>query len=321
MRYNYRSTLQLIKPFFSRRYAFPVNNRFIQSKADQQNEILAKYKVKLEAKAKQEGLKNVEQLREKMRDKIENKKKQFSKVDPLRELENLERAEKLKAAIEGKKGSKQDLGAMNPESSSKPFKTLDSFVKVENLKKLPANQISLIWRARFQMKDRSLCAAVPADSFGRMYEHARKNPRFVLPLPRDDAQVEKGEQDEAHVPVEMHFVQWSFVGPNTAHVMITSLTEYKLHNEYARPHTTVAFHSELKDSKHLVLMNGQVDKDAAVSLQDARLLLMNLQRFYGGLGEESEISKERLNMVKLFNRGSGEFDVKRFIELAEMIEN
>ncbi|VEU19687.1 DEKNAAC100880 [Brettanomyces naardenensis] len=317
--FDCRQALKVSRSFTNRRYACPVNVRFIQSKSMQEREILARYQAKLEEKARAEGLKNTTELKEKMKDEIDRKKKLLNKIDPLKELEDYERAEKLRAALEGKKGPKKDLGAIDPSSPEKPFKTLNSYVRVDKVKDLPADQISLIWRARFQMKERSLCAVVPGQSFDRLYKNARKYPTFVLPLLRDDAQVE--QSDNSQPPMEMHFVQWAFVGPSTTHVLITSLAEYKLHKEYARPHTTIAFHSELKDSKDIVLMSGQVDKDAAVSLQDAQLLLLNLQRFYGGLGEESEISKERLRLVEQFNTGSANFDMEKFMQLAQSLEN
>lgn len=323
MRPFYKASTNIFRLAFVRQYAKPVDVRFIQSEAQQQKEVMARYKSKLEKKAKAEGLKNSEELKAKLKDKIDQRKKAFSKVDPLKELENIEKAQKLKDVLEGKKGTKKDLGAIDPATPKKAYKTLNSYVKLDMFEKLPASQINLIWRARFQTKERSLCAIIEADTFDRMFKHAVKNPRFILPLPKLDAKVDESNKKEADVPSpsEMHFIQWAPVGKDTTHLMITSLAEFKMHKEFARPHTTIEFHSELKDSKGVVLMNGQIDKDAAVSLKDAKLLLLNLQRFYGGMGETSPASKERIKLVEQFNQGSTNFDVKKFLKLAQTMEN
>lgn len=307
-------------PLFQyRRYASPVNVRFIQSKSTKE-EILARYKEKLVEKAHAEGVKGIEELKDKFKEKLDAVKKDLSKVDPLKELDNYEKAQRLQAALDNKKGTKKDLGTVKKTSPKVPFKTLESYVKADKFTELDQKQIELIWRARFIGKDRALCACVPADTFDRMYKNARKWPRFVLPVPHDEADV-AGSSSDGKSPVEMHFVQWSFVGPQTTHVMVTSLAEYQMHKEYARPHTTVAFHEELEKAKGLVLMNGQVDPDAAISMHDVKLLLMNLQRFYGGLGEDTPVSKERLEMVRQFNEGSKEFNLEKLIESAGSLEN
>lgn len=64
--------------------------------------------------------------------------------------------------------------------------------------------------------------------------------------------------------------------------MLTSLAEYKLHKEYAKPHTTLMFHQELVADTGIVLMNGRVEEDVPLSMDEAQLLLLNVQRFYGG---------------------------------------
>ncbi len=321
---RYRRVVSVAYSVFRRCYARPIDVRFVQSNATQQNDVLAKYKEKLEKKAKEQGLKNLDELRERMKDEINKRKQEFTRVDPLEELQDLEKAQKLKDVLEGKKGSKEDLGKIDPGIPKQAYKTLDDYVKLDLFKKLPTSQIGLIWRAGFQTKERTLCAVVDGNSYDRMYHYAINNPRFVLPLPKEDAQVDKAQKHDSvdsHTPVEMHFVQWAPVGKDTLHLMITSLAAFKLHKEYAKPHTTVSFHSELKDSKGLVLMNGQVDKEAAVSLKDVRLLLLNLQRFYGAMGDSSDVSKQRIKLVKDFNRGSSKFDVKKFLELSESMEN
>ena len=115
----------------------------------------------------------------------------------------------------------------------------------------------------------------------------------------------------------MHFVQWSFAGPQTTHCMLTTLAEYKLHKEYAKPHTTLMFHQELVNSKNLVLMNGQVEEEAALSMDDAQLLVLNVQRFYGAVGDEALI-KRKHELLRAFTT-SENFDVDTLIEEATSV--
>ncbi|GMF56897.1 unnamed protein product [[Candida] boidinii] len=69
-------------------------------------------------------------------------------------------------------------------------------------------------------------------------------------------------------------------------------------------------------------MNGIVEKEASINMQESQLLLLNIQRFYGGLSHtQSEISKKRLELVEIFNTGKKTFDVEELISLAQSMEN
>ena len=108
---------------------------------------------------------------------------------------------------------------------------------------------------------------------------------------------------------DIHLLEWTFPAPQTTVLLFTSLAEYKLRQEYAVPHTTVSMHLELVDGvggnsnsnintveaittpgpdsgpgPGPVLLHGTVMKDTGVSVDDARWLLMCVQRFYGGSG-------------------------------------
>ncbi|KAG7903301.1 hypothetical protein KL935_000833 [Ogataea polymorpha] len=297
--------------FFRTARVTPV--RFVASKAIEKD-VAARYKEKLDRKARELGAANAEQLKEKLKDEIEKKKLEMNKIDPLKELEAFEKAQQNKVRKNVKERSPID-----PSTPKDPYKTLNSYLDLEKIKGLKTNEIEFLWRMRFQKGENTLSAVVPTSTFDRLFNNAIKNPTFVLPLPREDAQAESEDKGN---PVEIHFVQWNFVGPNTTHVLITSLAEYKLHQEYARPHTTVMFHQELKEDKGIVMMNGQVEKDASVTLQEAQLLLLNVQRFYGGLAETtSESNQKRLELLRKFNSGDPAFSMEELIELAERMEN
>ncbi|KAG7701268.1 hypothetical protein KL915_000299 [Ogataea haglerorum] len=297
--------------FFRTAKVTPV--RFVASKAIERD-VIARYKEKLDQKARELGAANAEQLKENLKDEIEKKKLEMNKIDPLKELEAFEKAQQNTVRKKA-----EERSPIDPSTPKDPYKTLNSYLDLEKIKGLKADEIEFLWRLRFQKGENTLSAVVPSNTFERLFNNAVKNPTFVLPLPREKAQVEgEGKSD----PVEIHFVQWSFVGPHTTHVLITSLAEYKLHKEYARPHTTVMFHHELKDDKRIVMMNGQVEKDSSVTLQEAQLLLLNVQRFYGGLAETtSESSQKRLELLRKFNSGDPTFSMNELIELAQSMEN
>ncbi len=65
-------------------------------------------------------------------------------------------------------------------------------------------------------------------------------------------------------------------------MLFTQLAEYKLRGAFALPHTTVTHHLDLRDEKGVVLMQGQTVEGRGVKIEDARWLVMCLQRFYGG---------------------------------------
>ena len=109
-------------------------------------------------------------------------------------------------------------------------------------------------------------------------------------------------------------MQWTFPTPTTTTVLFTSLAEFKLRGEYAQPHTTVTHHLDLTDSNGLVLLHGTVVDGWGISVEEARWLLMCLQKFYGG-----EEIMERKKLMEQFTQGDGEFKVQELLEEAEKV--
>lgn len=274
---------------------------------DKTTDAFIKYQEKLDQKAKSLGLKDAAELQEKLKEDIELKKKEFNAVDPLKELEAYER--KKAEEIQKNKDSKtiKVRSPVDKDAPVAPYKTLDSFIDVEKAKELPAKELQFIWRARFQNKEGNFHAALNSIQFAKMYANAFKNPSFILPLPK----TEDG--------YEMHFVQWSFVGPKTTHCMLTTVAEYKLHKEYAKPHTTLMFHQDLADKTDLVLMNGQLEADVPLTMEEAQLLILNVQRFYGGLTDK-EGSKRKLELLRDFTSGNPNFDMDKLINEAASLD-
>jgi ATP synthase F1 complex assembly factor 1 len=191
---------------------------------------------------------------------------------------------------------------MPTEKSSTPgIKTLSSYLDLEKTRELPHKELEAIWRLRHVNDPQSLCAIIPLDVYKTIEATAKKHPHFVLPLPKE----EHG--------AEIHFLQWTFPAENTVTVLFTHLAEYKLRGEYSQPHTTITHHLELAEDKGVVLLQGQVVEGGGVSVDEAKWLLMCLQKFYGIPGEKSE----RRRLLEMFGKGDAGFKVEDLLDEAE----
>lgn len=278
--------------------------------------IAEQYQQRLLERAKEKGFESVQALLEDSKEDIQKKKKNFNKIDPLKELEDYEQRIKMSTNLSGLTKGK---GPIDPNQSGAPFKTLNSFLNYEKIKELSKQEVEFLWRAKWLNKENVLCAVVPVNVFDKLMLTAKSNPVFVLPLPREISAEANGENKDQGI--ELHYIQWQFVGPHTTHCIITSLAEYKLHKEYAKPHTVFQFHSEMANDKKVIFMNGTVEPGTNVSVQDAQLLLLNVQRFYGAMGEETPIAKRRVQLLRDFTTGSPNFNVDLLISLAQSMEN
>lgn len=69
------------------------------------------------------------------------------------------------------------------------------------------------------------------------------------------------------------------------------------------------FHQDLAQEKGVVLMNGHCETESLLSMDEAQLLVLNVQRFYGGLGKH-ELA---LALLRDFTSGSEKFDMDKLI--------
>jgi ATP synthase F1 complex assembly factor 1 len=188
-----------------------------------------------------------------------------------------------------------------------PIKTLSSFVDVAKLRKhTDPKEIELIWRAG-HTKDSLICAVIPKQIYTCMTSVARDHPMFIIPLPRENG-------------IEMHFMQFKFPEANVTHILFTSLLEFKTHGEFARPHTTVMHFEDLAEEKGIVLMRGEIDVgQRVVGLDDARMLMMGVQKLYGAEAE-SERGTNRRKLIEEFSKGAEEFDIKILMDELNRID-
>ncbi|ODV63529.1 Atp11p [Ascoidea rubescens DSM 1968] len=282
---------------------------------------LNKYKEKLLEKAKKVGAGDISQLKEKLKDEIEEKKSEFSKIDPLKELDNYlsknqntahdPKIIKINKPLDQKKIDSEKL-------NKKPYKTLNSYIDVEKVSNLKREEIEFIWNSRFMNKENTLIAATDLETFNIMLSNAKKNPIFLLPLPKDGvSDIANSNSNKPHKNHELHLIQWIFSEKFTTHCIITTLAEYKLNKEFSRPHTTLTFHSELADSKDIILINGLVESEN-IKLPEAQYLVLNVQKFYGGLKNSVEPNKRRLKLLNDFTSGSSEFNLQDLINESDI---
>ncbi|CCF56284.1 hypothetical protein KAFR_0A08500 [Kazachstania africana CBS 2517] len=280
------------------------------------NVLEAKYKEKLLARAKKEGLETIDQLKEHLKEEIQEKKKKLNEIDAFKQLDRINRIDKIK--VNSLAFNSHETTLQSNVNLSKAFKTLDSYLKVEKAKKLSKQEIEYLWRAQWSKKSMSVSAVIPAEIFDRMINNVNEDRSFILPVFRNSSVGESGPKKEK---VEMHYVQWAFAGPNTVHCLVTPLAEYKLHEEFARPHLIIEFFTDLSKDKDIVLMKGTIESGSNISVNDAQFLILNIQRFYGAMGSQSKIAKRRLELRRAFTKGSKDFTVDELIALSQSMKS
>ncbi|KAL8801253.1 MAG: hypothetical protein Q9182_004602, partial [Xanthomendoza sp. 2 TL-2023] len=263
--------------------------------------VTEKYREKLRRKAAQEGFHSVDELKTVYMTRIQEQKDRTST--------NAETQSPYPPPPPPPPPADFPSAPTSSPSSKPPappgLKTLSSYIDLPKTLALPPEEIEYIWRLRHASSPTSLCAVLPSRIYLRIQQTARKHPHFILPLPR-----------EGSPGGEIHFLQWSFPAPDTATIVFTHLAEYKLRGEFSQPHTTITMHLELMKEKGLVLMQGQVLRGRGVSVEDARWLILCLQKFYAG-DEGNHSGRKRL--LEQFSQGDKAFKVEELVDEAAKI--
>ncbi|KAL9005967.1 MAG: hypothetical protein Q9188_001257 [Gyalolechia gomerana] len=283
-----------------RRGARVVDSRFLvtHQRADS---VIEKYRDKLQRKARQEGLASVDELKAVYRARIQAEQKSEARIAS----SDLQRTSPFPPPPAAPTVAGSSPSSEAKQSAPLGLRSLSSYLDLDKTAVLPPKEIEYIWRLRHASSPTSLCAILPSPTFSRIQRAARKHPQFILPLPR-----------EGSAAAEIHFMQWSFPAPHTVTVVFTHLAEYKLRGEFSQPHTTITMHTELMHEKGLVLMQGQVFEGRGVNVEEARWLVLCLQKFYGG--DEKDGSGRR-RLLEMFSQGNGAFKVEELVEEAEKV--
>ncbi|CAK4013636.1 ATP11, mitochondrial [Lecanosticta acicola] len=280
--------------------------------------IQERYRQKLDEKARERGLKNADELKDAYAEKIQALRKQavVPGVNAPVSAQQPPSPQSVSSAIPFQPPpppQPQPVQAPSAPKSGKdktPIKTLSNFIDVEKTAELSQKEIETIWRLRHVRDGQSLCAVMHSDTYNRVAATAKKHPQFILPLPREGQ------------GAEIHFLQWTFPSETTATVLFTHLAEFKLRGEYAQPHTTITHHLDLADRNGLVLLEGRVQEDRGVSVDEGKFLLMNLQKFYG-FEAHSDVAREnaqtRRKLMEQFSGGDENFKVEELLEETEKV--
>ncbi|KAJ2534244.1 hypothetical protein IWW43_002467 [Coemansia sp. RSA 1935] len=248
----------------------------------------AKYRDKLVQKAREKGVDTVEQLKQQI--------KEAQRPVPATKAADLKRSGSI--ADNGKTVEKpeQKPDRVKRRSQNLPpdVKSLDQVMKLDMLNDKTCDEISEIWTQYHANKD-TISAAIPTATYQQLLQVARKNPIFVLPLPREGQ------------GVEFYFLQFDY-----HQVHFTSLIEYKTNQSNARPFLTLTHYTDFID-RGVVLMRGEVDSKNMLNVQAAQLLALLMQQFYITGGEEKR------KLLETFNQRPDEFDYRELLEAAEKI--
>ncbi|KAI2614654.1 ATP11-domain-containing protein [Hypoxylon fragiforme] len=304
-----------------RRWAQVHDVRFLAT-TQASRSVLEKYREKLDRKAREEGLKDIGELKEAYKDRIQEVKRKDSVSIPGLDALLADAAAPTPTPTPTTQTTSPDGITQKPPPpppSSKPtttIKPLSSILDLPKARLLPEKELTAIWRLHHATSSpRSLCASIPLPTYTTLAATARQHPTFVLPVPRGPS-----------VGAEIHFLQWVFdAETQTATVLFTQLAEYKARGEWACPHTSVThyFDEELARRQGVVLMAGAVVEGRGASVEDARWLVLLLQGFYGagavGEGEGKGKGSEKKRLLEEFTRGGGGFTVERLLEESEKL--
>ncbi|KAI5290008.1 hypothetical protein KEM54_002679 [Ascosphaera aggregata] len=369
---------------FQKRYAQVHDVRFFVSHHDPSSQIVERYKLKLDRKAKalliksrgtsREGHDSIDSLKDAYKDKINDlRKKALSPEELLEEAKaylaaaEAEIVQPVRSCNAGQIPSQSQSASQstttstaqvdprssqvnNASQSSTPgVRPLSSYLDLDKIKALPPKEIEAIWRLRHASKPNSICAVIPIDTYLRMAGTAKLNPQFVLPLPRKlvggDAEgrggkvvnTEEQTTGDSVGATEIHFLQWAFLPPagkspeelatstkrtinnHTSTVLFTHLAQYKLQGPYAEPHTVLTHHLDLADEKGLVLMNGTILPDKGVSIADAQLLSLWVQKFYDW-GVNASMGGKKADLLRCFTSGDTKgFKIEELMDEVERL--
>ncbi|KAK7755254.1 hypothetical protein SLS62_002759 [Diatrype stigma] len=282
-----------------------------------------KYREKLDQKAREEGLRDIDELLTAYADRIEElKKKDRASVPGLDAL--LDDADPSEAQAQAQAQAQQQApGEPSASASAVPrppprpssaaaIKPLSEILDLDKARALPAQELGAVWRLRHASSPTSLCAVIPAATYRGLEATARRHPAFVLPVPR------------AGAGAEMHYLQWVFDGPSrTATVLFTQLAEYKARGEWAQPHTSATHYWDdalAAGPAEAVLMAGSLVEGRGASIADAQWLVALLQRFYAGEGNGSGgVDPAKRALLEQFSSGDPTFSVEKLLEESEKL--
>ncbi|KAJ2661500.1 hypothetical protein IWW48_002367 [Coemansia sp. RSA 1200] len=257
-----------------------------------------KYHAQLMRRAREKGVDSVEELKRLVKEQQQQHSDGGRVADQSGRTQTKDRPETPRKAEPLKDTHRVLDRSSNASASNLPpdVKSLDQIMRLDKLGDKTSEEISKIWTA-FHTTTDCISAAIPACTYRDLLAVARKNPLFIIPLPRDQG-------------IEFFFLQFDY-----HRVHFTPLIEYKTNTVNARPLLTLTHYTDLADSKGLVLMRGELEgrSNALLDSQNAQYLALQLQQFYVTGGPEKRALLER------FNQKPESFDYNELVQAAQKL--
>lgn len=224
-------------------------------------------------------------------------------ADKIRHLQNADPEEflkKLKACQEKSKASNVETKKVvyadkkGPSVSQvKQTRKLDEIMKTSLLEDKSKEEIVCIWN-EFHKDKNVVYGTLTSSAYETIRKYGEKYCTFLLPLPR-------GEGYE--------FIMLQFEN-NEIH--FTPLISYQTHKADAPECLTVVYYTDLSESKDVVLMKGEFDKNILSSVE-SQCLINQLHLYYGGNDEK------RIRLMETFNNNPDSFRYMDLIAETDLI--
>ncbi|CED84533.1 Mitochondrial F1-ATPase assembly protein [Phaffia rhodozyma] len=288
----------------------------------------AKYGDKLKKKVEEEGVGSLEEL------KLKKKPVPLVKKAPIKISSDMASANSSSAAKQSPT-LPSSKSAKTKTTSSSPIMPLSSILNLTPLLETPhpPTTLATLWQTLHLAKsistpNRYVSATIPTPVYKKILATAHAHPQFILPLPRSN-----GGQ-------EFFFLQWQHFPGGESTIVFTSLEEYKIKGEWARVFLTVTHWSDLSrmgegspeaEAEGVVLMRGEITSTSPpiktdintaqgekylLTLEEAQLLLLGLQRFYNVDSGEASTREDRKRVLEGFSKGT--WEEKEWTGLAEL---
>ncbi|KAI8093189.1 ATP11 protein-domain-containing protein [Halteromyces radiatus] len=174
---------------------------------------------------------------------------------------------------------------------------LNDIVKLDIFGKVSKENIIKLWHEYHKDKKNTINAVIPSSIYQTIHERRQRYPMFIFPLPRDNG-------------LEFYLLQF-----HDRQCYFTSLAEYKLKQDQARPFLSLTHYDELEDTKEIVLMHGHIHQPKIVDVQDAQFLAFCVQHFYGDHHNNQQLFK----LVRQFHEHPDDFDYLALIAAMEKL--
>ncbi|XP_015433104.1 PREDICTED: methionine--tRNA ligase, mitochondrial-like [Dufourea novaeangliae] len=189
----------------------------------------------------------------------------------------------------------QSQAKPNLDPNYKPKQAqLSNIMKVDMIQDKTKEEIVNIWKNYHKQKD-CISGILAPDQFDKMFERGKQYPTFLLPLPREHG---------------YEFIVTQFYGTE---VHMTPLLWYQAHKENSPECLSMVHYLELRESKGIVLMRGEFDKNT-IGVQEAQCLANELQLYY------CTDNPTRLHLLETFTSKPDEFKHMDLVAQLETIQ-